>query len=96
MTYDLVIVDTSPLLLVADALTLAKMSDGILLVARPGVIDSASAKAAKEVLAQSSQNVLGLVINGVIIENEPDSYFHHAKAYSNGDTKQPLSSILKS
>lgn len=95
-TYDLVIVDTSPLLLVADALTLSKMSDGILLVARPGVTDSASAKAAKEALDQSSQNVLGLVINGVIVENEPDSYFHHAKAYSDGDTKQQLSSLFKS
>lgn len=95
-TYDLVIVDTSPLLLVADALTLSKMSDGILLVARPGVTDSASAKAAKEALDQSSQNVLGLVINGVIVENEPDSYFHHAKAYSDGDTKQQLSSLYKS
>jgi capsular exopolysaccharide synthesis family protein len=84
-TYDFVIVDTSPLLLVADALTLSKMSDGILLVARPGVTDSASAKAAKEALDQSSQNVLGLVINGVIVENEPDSYFHHAKAYSDGE-----------
>jgi capsular exopolysaccharide synthesis family protein len=95
-TYDFVIVDTSPLLLVADALTLSKMSDGILLVARPGVTDSASAKAAKEALDQSSQNVLGLVINGVIVENEPDSYFHHAKTYSAGDTKQSLSSIFKS
>jgi capsular exopolysaccharide synthesis family protein len=95
-TYDLVIVDTSPLLLVADALTLSKMSDGILLVARPGVTDSASAKAAKEALDQSSQNVLGLVINGVIVENEPDSYFHHAKAYSDGDAKQHLSSLFKS
>jgi succinoglycan biosynthesis transport protein ExoP len=87
-TYDFIIVDTSPLLLVADALTLAKMSDGILLVSRPGVIDKVSAKAAKERLDQSNQNVLGLVVNGVRIENEPDSYFHHAKAYSESETKQ--------
>jgi capsular exopolysaccharide synthesis family protein len=95
-TYDFVIVDTSPLLLVADALTLSKMSDGILLVTRPGVIDKVSAKAAKERLEQSGQNVLGLVVNGVMSENEPDSYFHHAKAYSEGDTKQSISSILNS
>jgi capsular exopolysaccharide synthesis family protein len=95
-TYDFVIVDTSPLLLVADALTLSKMSDGILLVARPGVIDRVSANAARELLEQSDQNVLGLVINGVIVENEPDSYFHHAKAYTDGDTKPSLTSISKS
>lgn len=90
--YDFVIIDTSPLLLVADAMTLAKMSDGILLVSRPGVIDKVTAKAAKELLGQSNQNVLGLVVNGVRIENEPDSYFHHAKAYSESETKQSQTS----
>jgi capsular exopolysaccharide synthesis family protein len=94
--YDFVIVDTSPLLLVADALTLSKMSDGILLVSRPGAIDKVSAKATQELLSQSGQKVLGLVVNGVMVENEPDSYFHHAKAYSGGDNKQPLSSLFKS
>jgi capsular exopolysaccharide synthesis family protein len=83
--YDFVIVDTPPLLLVADALTLSKRSDGILLVTRPGVIDRFSANAAKELLEQSGQKVLGLVVNGVLIENEPDSYFHHAKTYKDGE-----------
>jgi polysaccharide biosynthesis transport protein len=95
-TYDFVIVDTSPLLLVADALTLGKMSDGILLVVRPGVIDRVSANAARELIEQSGQNVLGLVVNGVMIENEPDSYFHHARAYSETNTKPSINSILKS
>ncbi|NER20227.1 MAG: polysaccharide biosynthesis tyrosine autokinase [Symploca sp. SIO1C2] len=94
-TYDFVIIDTSPLLLVADALTLSKTSDGILLVARPGVIDRVSANAARELLEQSDQNVLGLVANGVLIDNEPDSYFHHAKAYAKNDAKSPFASILK-
>ncbi|NER19678.1 MAG: polysaccharide biosynthesis tyrosine autokinase [Symploca sp. SIO1C2] len=95
-TYDFVIIDTSPLLLVADALTLSKISDGILLVSRPGVIDRVSAKATKELLEQSDQNVLGLVANGVLIENEPDSYFHHAKAYSKNEAKSPFASLFKS
>jgi Mrp family chromosome partitioning ATPase len=55
------------------------MADGILLVVRPRVVDSANAKAAKEFLARSGQNVLGLVANGVIIKNEPDSYFYYTK-----------------
>jgi capsular exopolysaccharide synthesis family protein len=77
--YDFVIVDTPPLAGIADAAILGKMADGILLVVRPGVVDSASAKAAKEFLARSGQNVLGLVANGVIIKNEPDSYFYYTK-----------------
>jgi Mrp family chromosome partitioning ATPase len=43
------------------------------------VVDAISAKAAKEFLARSGQNVLGLVANGVIIKNEPDSYFYYTK-----------------
>jgi capsular exopolysaccharide synthesis family protein len=75
--YDFVIVDTPPLAGIADAPILGKMADGILLVVRPRVVDSANAKAAKEFLARSGQNVLGLVANGVIIKNEPDSYFYY-------------------
>jgi len=78
-TYDFVIIDAPPLILAADALTLGKMTDGVLLVARPGVVDSTSATAAKESLVRSGQNALGLVVNGVIVENESDSYFYYAK-----------------
>jgi Mrp family chromosome partitioning ATPase len=66
---------------VADAITLGKMTDGMLLVSRPGAIDRVSAAASKGFLVQSNQAVLGLVVNGVNVENEPDSYFHHAKTY---------------
>ena len=79
--YDFVIVDTPPLAGIADAPILGKMVDGILLVVRPRVVDSANAKAAKEFLARSGQNVLGLVANGVIIKNEPDSYFYYTKEH---------------
>jgi len=79
--YDFVIIDAPPLVVAADALALGTMTDGILLVARPGVIDSTSAAIAKESLEHSGQNVLGLVVNGVIPENEPDSYFYYAKGY---------------
>jgi succinoglycan biosynthesis transport protein ExoP len=77
--YDLVIFDTPPLAGKADAAVLGKLTDGILLVVRPGVINSASANAAKEFLKQSGQNVLGMVINGVDVRSEPDSYFYHTR-----------------
>lgn len=79
--YDFVIIDAPPLLLAADALTLSQMTDGILLVARPGVIDSNSANAAQEMLERSNYNVLGLVVNGIIEKNESSSYMYHAHEY---------------
>ncbi|MDZ8024176.1 MAG: GumC family protein [Nostoc sp. SerVER01] len=79
--YDFVIIDGPPLLLAADALTLSQMTDGILLVARPGVIDSNSANAAQEMLERSNYNVLGLVVNGIIDKNESSTYLYHGHEY---------------
>ena len=77
--YDFVIFDTPPLVGTADAAVLGKLTDGILLVVRPGFVDSASANAAKEFLKQSGQQVLGIVINGVDVKREPDSYFYYTR-----------------
>lgn len=79
--YDFVIIDTPPLVLAADALILGKMTDGTLLVTRPGIVDISSATSARESLERTQLNVLGLVVNGVIPENESDSYFYYAKEY---------------
>jgi polysaccharide biosynthesis transport protein len=69
--YDFVVIDSSPLLVEAAALSLGKLADGLVLVARPGVLDSHSAKIAKELLGQSGQRVLGLVINSAVLAGEP-------------------------
>jgi capsular exopolysaccharide synthesis family protein len=79
--YDFVIIDAPPLLLAADAISLSQMSDGILLVARPGVIDYGSAGATQELLSKTSHNVLGLVVNGVSQLNKSSRYFYHADRY---------------
>jgi len=84
-SYDYVIVDTPPLNAVVDAAILGKMTDGILLVVRPGTIDTASASRAKEFLEQSGQHVLGLAINGFIPENEPYSDYHLYSNYAKAD-----------
>ncbi|MBE8966028.1 polysaccharide biosynthesis tyrosine autokinase [Nostocales cyanobacterium LEGE 12452] len=80
--YDFIIIDTPPLMLAADALILGKMADGILLVSRPGLINATSAHTAKEALHRSDVNILGLVINGVLPRNEPNSYFYYSNRYS--------------
>jgi polysaccharide biosynthesis transport protein len=58
--------------------------DGVLLVARPKVVDSVSAQAAKSLLERSEANVLGIIANAVNLKQEPDSYFH----YSDSRVKQ--------
>ena len=85
--YDFVIIDTPSLNVAADAPILGKMSDGILLVVRPGVVDSASAAFAKEFLDQSGQNVLGQVINGAVAENKQYSYYYTNEYHTEEDSK---------
>ncbi len=63
--YDFVIIDTPPLTLFPDGLMLSKLADGILLLVRPGVVESDTAATTKALLEQSGQRVLGMVINGV-------------------------------
>ncbi len=76
--YDYIIFDTPPLAGTPDAAVLGKMVDGVLLVARPRVVDSASAAAAKSLLERSEANILGIIGNAVNVKQEPDSYFYYS------------------
>ncbi|MDJ0615537.1 MAG: polysaccharide biosynthesis tyrosine autokinase [Calothrix sp. MO_192.B10] len=87
--YDLVIFDTNSILGTADATTLGRLTDGILLVVRPGVVDWNSANSTKDLLSQSSQNVLGMVVNDVSRKREPNSYLYHFhESVESGDLLQ--------
>ncbi|MTJ12924.1 polysaccharide biosynthesis tyrosine autokinase [Anabaena sp. UHCC 0187] len=66
--YDFIIIDTPPLSIAAETQILGKLVDGMLLVVRPGVVDSPAAIATKSLLEQSGQQVLGMVVNGVATE----------------------------
>ncbi|MBD2504253.1 GumC family protein [Anabaena azotica] len=92
--YDFIIFDTPPLTGIADAAVLSTLTDGILLVVRPGVVDLNSANAAKDFLNQSGQKVLGIVINGVNVKNEPNSYIYSNKA-PQIESRLPSSSLIK-
>jgi polysaccharide biosynthesis transport protein len=90
--YDYVICDTPPLVLASDVVALAKKTDGVLLVVRPGTIDANSAEEAKRIMAQSNLELLGIVTNGVAIENEPDSYLKRAREYYDNIPLTPMGS----
>ncbi len=79
--YDFVIIDTPPVLVATETLSVANMIDGVLLVARPGVVDANSARAAQEKLKMSNANILGLIVNGVIEQNETEDHFAAANDY---------------
>lgn len=88
-SYDYIVFDTPPLVNTADAAVLGKMVDGVLLVAQPGVLDLASATAAKSLLDRSEANILGIIANGVDIKHEPDSYLYNSKRRVGQSVAQP-------
>jgi len=63
--YDYVIVDAPPVLAVSDAIAMAPMMDGVMVVASHGIATRDGAKHAMELLGKVETRVLGVVINNV-------------------------------
>ena len=61
--YDMILVDTPPVLAASDALLFAPAVDGIILVLSTGDTAEQDAMRAKERLQQAGGNVLGVVLN---------------------------------
>jgi len=71
--YDWIIVDSSPVLPVSDAVNLARSCDGVLLVARGGITKFPVAQRAASELKAS--NLLGFVLNAVEEQPQVGSYY---------------------
>ncbi|MDW3178129.1 MAG: polysaccharide biosynthesis tyrosine autokinase [Acidimicrobiia bacterium] len=72
--YDLVIIDSPPLLPIADTLSLARICDATLLVSMRGRTNAAEAQEAVELLARAKTRPLGTVLNGA---EENDNRYGH-------------------
>ena len=74
---DCVLLDTPPCRLYADALLLGAMADGVIYVLRAGSQDKAAQRRVHKQLAQTKARVLGVVFNGVEVEDGSDSYSYY-------------------
>ena len=73
--FDRIIIDSPPLLSVADALLLGSNCDGITFVVRAGFTDLKSVLEAKKILG-SKVKVIGAILNNVEIEKDRYYYYH--------------------
>jgi len=71
--FDWIVVDSSPVLPVSDAVNLSRALDGVLLVARMGVTKYPVAQRAQSEL--KSAKVLGFVLNGAVKYSNPGTYY---------------------
>jgi capsular exopolysaccharide synthesis family protein len=80
--YEFVLIDSSPVLPVADALLLARHTDGVILSLLQGVSRLTLTTEACQRFATLGVNVLGAVVNGTPhrIYGDVDNYYYHAKS----------------
>jgi capsular exopolysaccharide synthesis family protein len=86
--YDLVIVDTSPVSSCADAATLSRHSDGLVLITRPNFTQKDTLLRAVSDLTHNGVEILGAVVNGMTTQTEK-YYRYPVEGY------QPISKPLK-
>ncbi len=83
--YDLVLIDTPPINIVADAAALAPLVDAVLLVARSGETSPAAIELAMEQLQRAGAHVLGTILNGAEFQrNEGYGSIAQYRAYTMG------------
>lgn len=78
---DMVIIDSPPVLSVNDAVVLAPVVDGVIIVARPGKTHMNELKAAVEQLRYVGANVIGVVLNGIDEKNRRYGYYNRGAYY---------------
>lgn len=80
--YDYIIMDTPPLNVVSDAATLVKMVDGVVIVVREKSTTYPQINNAIQKCNFVNANILGFVINGVLVDSSTESKYNY---YYNGD-----------
>jgi len=82
--FDMLVIDTPPILPASDALLLAPQTDGVIIMIRPGLMNRKLVQKAVEQIQLTQANLLGVVLNQV--DTKRDGYYkyyykHYSKYY---------------
>ena len=75
--FDIILIDTPPVLAVTDAQLLASRSDGVLLVVNAGKVKKEMATKAKDNLMRVNARLLGVVLNNVKRKASENYYYYY-------------------
>ncbi len=95
--YDLILIDTPPVIAVTDAQIVSTLVDGMLLVVSSGVTQTELAKRSKELILKVGGKIIGLVLNNFDIYNTYGSYYKYYRYYNyyyESKNPQPLQKNL--
>jgi Mrp family chromosome partitioning ATPase len=82
--FDLLVIDSPPVLPTSDALLLASHSDGVLFVTKSGMLNRDMVKKGLESLKQTNANLIGVALNSVDVTKEEHyrNYYYYKQYYS--------------
>jgi len=92
--YDIILIDTPPIIAVTDPSVLARIVDGVVMVIRVGSTQRGAAFMASEQLRRVGAPVLGVMLNGISASNFYGSYYYEQYYYyytSDGNKKRKKS-----
>lgn len=76
-TFDFILIDTPPIMSVADPLIVATVADGVILVVKGGGVQPDIIKRAKKSLESVHARILGVVCNNVDLNSAGYKYYYH-------------------
>jgi len=95
-SYDMVIIDSPPMLPITDATVLARVVDGVLLIVDTGATRVGAVLQSKEMLERVGGRLIGVVMNKVVKGvGGYSNYYHYYDQYYYGDGKRPSSARSK-
>lgn len=77
--FDMILIDTPPMLQMPDARVIGRMADGVLLVTRAGHTTRDAAIAARQRFSEDQTRILGTILNDWNPENSPNGYYGYYK-----------------
>ncbi len=80
--YDIVLIDTPPILPASDAVLMAPQMDGVLLIIKAGFLSRGMVKKAVDQLSLSKANLIGVVLNSLNIKKQGYYDKYYRKYYS--------------
>jgi len=84
--YDLVVIDSPPLLGFAEPLEIAALADSVIIVARAGRTNRSAVASVVEQLKRVRANIIGIVLNGVRADMSSQYYYYSPRYYSHYTT----------
>jgi len=79
--FDMVVIDTPPMLQMPDARVVGKLSDAVIMVVRAGQTTRDAAVAARERLSEDGTRVLGIILNDWNPKKSPNGYYGYSNGY---------------